>query len=99
VLGGKRLGLTRCNTFVHIQSPGKERPPMPMIDVHAPVSLFPANADRDLSAELMRALLRAEGVINPGPTHTNNTGAYIHRLPPSAIDMAESRNGERRLSA
>jgi phenylpyruvate tautomerase PptA (4-oxalocrotonate tautomerase family) len=57
---------------------------MPIIDVYAPADLFPANADRDLAAELTGALLRAEGVINPGPTHTNNTAAYIHRLPPSA---------------
>ena len=56
---------------------------MPIIDVYAPVDLFPENADRDLAAELTSALLTAEGVINPGPTHTNNTAAYVHRLPPS----------------
>ena len=63
-----------------------------MIDVYAPADLFPAGADRDLAAELTSALLRAEGVINPGPTHTNNTGAYIHRLPPSAVNTAAQGN-------
>jgi hypothetical protein len=33
---------------------------MPMIDVCAAADLFPANADRDLVAELTGALLRAE---------------------------------------
>jgi phenylpyruvate tautomerase PptA (4-oxalocrotonate tautomerase family) len=65
---------------------------MPMIDVYASADLFPANADRDLAAELTGALLRAEGVINPGPTHTNNTAAYIHRLPSSAVNTAAQGN-------
>jgi len=65
---------------------------MPMIDVYAPADLFPAHADRDLAAELTGALLRAEGVINPGPTHTNNPAAYIHRLPPSAVNTAAQGN-------
>ncbi len=65
---------------------------MPMIDVYAAADLFPAGADRDRAAELTSALLRAEGVINPGPTHTNNTGAYIHRLPPSAVNTAAQGN-------
>ena len=61
---------------------------MPMIDVYAAADLFPAGADRRLAAELTAALLRAEGVASPGPTHTNNTGAYIHRLPPDAVNTA-----------
>jgi phenylpyruvate tautomerase PptA (4-oxalocrotonate tautomerase family) len=65
---------------------------MPMIDVNAAADLFPVGADRDLAAELTSSLLRAEGVINPGPTHTNNTGAYIHRLPPSAVNTAAQGN-------
>src|SRR5467141_4588153 len=65
---------------------------MPMIDVYAPTSLFPVSADRQLAEELTAALLKAEGVINPGPTHTNNTGAYIHRLPPSAVNTAAQGN-------
>jgi phenylpyruvate tautomerase PptA (4-oxalocrotonate tautomerase family) len=65
---------------------------MPMIDVYAAADLFPVGADRDLAAELTSSLLRAEGVINPGPTHTNNTGAYIHRLPPSAVNTAAQGN-------
>ena len=65
---------------------------MPMIDVYAAADLFPAGADRELAAELTSALLKAEGVINPGPTHTNNTAAYIHRLPPSAVNTAAQGN-------
>jgi phenylpyruvate tautomerase PptA (4-oxalocrotonate tautomerase family) len=61
---------------------------MPMIDVYAPADLFPAGADRALALELTTALLRAEGVATPGPTHLHNTGAYIHRLPPSAVHTA-----------
>src|SRR2546423_12071033 len=60
----------------------------PMIDVYAAADLFPADADRQLAEELTRALLRAEGVQSPGPTHLNNTGAYIHRMPPSAVNTA-----------
>jgi len=61
---------------------------MPMIDVYAAEDLFPADADRRLAEELTAALLRAEGVVSPGPVHTNNTGAYIHRLPASAVNTA-----------
>ena len=61
---------------------------MPMIDVYAAADLFPANADRQIAQELTSALLRAEGVANPTPAHTNNTGAYIHRLPASSVHTA-----------
>ncbi|MEV6926457.1 tautomerase family protein [Dactylosporangium sp. NPDC051485] len=61
---------------------------MPMIDVYAPADLFPAGADRELAARLTAALLRAEGVAEPGPAHTANTGAYIHRLPAGAVHTA-----------
>jgi phenylpyruvate tautomerase PptA (4-oxalocrotonate tautomerase family) len=63
---------------------------MPMIDVYAVADLFPASADRSLGEQLTAALLRAEGVANPGPLHLNNTGAYIHRLPSSAVNTAAS---------
>jgi phenylpyruvate tautomerase PptA (4-oxalocrotonate tautomerase family) len=65
---------------------------MPMIDVYAAADLLPANADRRLAQELTAALLRAEGVVDPQPTHTNNTAAYIHRLPPSAVNTAAQGN-------
>jgi phenylpyruvate tautomerase PptA (4-oxalocrotonate tautomerase family) len=65
---------------------------MPMIDVYASADLFPADADRPLAEELTAALLRAEGVTQPGPTHLNNTGAYIHRMPASAVNTAASGN-------
>ena len=61
---------------------------MPMIDIYAPSDLFPTGSDRQLAQELTAALLRAEGVANPGPAHTNNTGAYVHRLPPGAVHTA-----------
>jgi len=61
---------------------------VPMIDVYAAADLFPADADRKLAEELTAALLKAEGVEKPGPTHLNNTGAYIHRMPASAVNTA-----------
>src|SRR5204863_6049782 len=61
---------------------------MPMIDVYAAADLFPEGSDRELASELTAALLRAEGVANPGPTHLNNTGAYIHRMPASTVHTA-----------
>ncbi len=61
---------------------------MPMIDVYAPSDLFPAESDRELGRELTAAVLRAEGVPTPGPYHANNTAAYIHRLPASAVQTA-----------
>ena len=65
---------------------------MPMIDVYAAADLFPAAADRQLGEELTRALLKAEGVTTPGPAHLDNTGAYIHRLPASAVNTARGGN-------
>jgi len=59
-----------------------------MIDVYAVADLFPADADRKLAEELTAALLKAEGVEKPGPTHVNNTGAFIHRMPASAVNTA-----------
>ena len=64
--------------------------PMPMIDVYAPADLFPADADATLGDELTHAVLRAEGVASPGPFHLDNTAAFIHRLPASAISTAST---------
>ncbi|MET0542649.1 MAG: hypothetical protein ABWZ88_12920 [Variovorax sp.] len=61
---------------------------MPMIDVYAAADLFPAGTDRQLGEALTLAVLRAEGVPTPGPFHANNTAAYIHRLPASAVQTA-----------
>jgi len=63
---------------------------MPMIDVYAAADLFPAGTDRQLGEELTLAILRAEGVVNPGPFHLNNTAAYIHRMDPSTVQTAAS---------
>lgn len=61
---------------------------MPMIDVYAPADMFPEGSERKLAEELTAALLKAEGVAQPGPAHTNNTGAYIHRMEPSCVHTA-----------
>jgi phenylpyruvate tautomerase PptA (4-oxalocrotonate tautomerase family) len=61
---------------------------MPMIDVYAASDLFPEGSDRSLAAELTAALLRAEGVVTPKAAHLDNTGAYIHRMPASAVHTA-----------
>ena len=71
---------------------------MPMIDVYAVADLFPAGVDRQLAEELTFALLKAEGVEKPGPTHLNNTGAYIHRMPPGAVNTAAAGAGRVRDS-
>jgi len=63
---------------------------MPMIDVYAAADLFPPGTDRQLGEELTLVLLRAEGVEKPGPTHLNNTAAYIHRMPATAVNTAAS---------
>ena len=61
---------------------------MPMIDVYAPTTLFPGDADERLVDELTHAVLRAEGVAQPGAFHLDNTAAFIHRLPTSALGTA-----------
>jgi len=65
---------------------------MPMIDVYAPADLFPADADQQLGSELTHAVLRAEGHTEPviAPFFTENTAAFIHRLPASAVSTAAS---------
>ena len=63
---------------------------MPMIDIYVPADLIPPDADRALGEQLTLAVLRAEGVPVPGPFHANNTAAYIHRLPASAVQTAAS---------
>jgi len=59
-----------------------------MIDVYARADLFPEGTDRKLGEELTFAVLRAEGVKNPGAFHLNNTAAFIHRMDPSAVHTA-----------
>jgi phenylpyruvate tautomerase PptA (4-oxalocrotonate tautomerase family) len=61
---------------------------MPMIDVYAAADVFPEGCDRELGERLALALLHAEGVADPGPVHTHNTGAYVHRLPAEAVQTA-----------
>jgi len=61
---------------------------MPMIDVYAPEHLLPAGADAALGRELTHAVLRAEGVAQPGAFHLENTAAFIHRLPAESVSTA-----------
>ncbi|TGK03489.1 hypothetical protein EHO58_13780 [Leptospira selangorensis] len=61
---------------------------MPMIDVYAPNDLFPPEKDRQLGEKLTRAVLRAEGVTEPGPLHLQNTAAYIHKMQASSVQTA-----------
>jgi phenylpyruvate tautomerase PptA (4-oxalocrotonate tautomerase family) len=61
-----------------------------MIDVYAPADIFPADADEQLGHDLTHAVLRAEGVAQPGPFHLDNTAAFIHRLPSSAVSTASA---------
>jgi phenylpyruvate tautomerase PptA (4-oxalocrotonate tautomerase family) len=63
-------------------------PVMPMIDVYAPSDLFPQDADDQLGHDMTMAVLRAEGVANPGPFHLNNTAAFIHRMDPTSVHTA-----------
>lgn len=61
---------------------------MPMIDVYARSDLFPIGTDRELGQELTAAVLRAEGVAQPGAFHLDNTAAYIHRMEPGSVHTA-----------
>ena len=61
---------------------------MPMIDLYARADLFPPGTDRQLGEQLARAVIRAEGVKEPGPYTLNNTAAYIHRMDPHAVHTA-----------
>jgi len=61
---------------------------MPMIDVYAAADLLPADADRQLGEALTLAVLRAEGVAQPGAFHLDNTATYIHRMPASTVQTA-----------
>ncbi len=63
---------------------------MPMIDVYAAADLFPAGTERNLAEELTGALLRAEGVNTPSQLHLDNTAAYVHRLPATAVHTART---------
>jgi phenylpyruvate tautomerase PptA (4-oxalocrotonate tautomerase family) len=63
---------------------------MPMIDVYAPANIFQAELDEELANQLTHAVLRAEGVAAPGAFHLDNTAAFIHRMPASAISTANT---------
>ena len=61
---------------------------MPMIDVYAASDLLPTGCDRQVGEALTRAVLRAEGVREPGSFHLENTAAFIHRMEPGTVQTA-----------
>lgn len=58
---------------------------MPMIDVYAEAGTFSDESFRALGHELTHAVLRAEGVLKPGPFHLNNTAAFLHTMPSGSV--------------
>jgi phenylpyruvate tautomerase PptA (4-oxalocrotonate tautomerase family) len=52
--------------------------------------MFPEDADRAIGQQLTCAVLHAEGVRNPAPFQLDNTAAFIHRMPESAVQTAAS---------
>ena len=62
---------------------------MPMIDVYADKSLIPADSLRALGFDLTHAVLRAEGVTQPGPFHLANTASFIHPMEPGTALTAD----------
>jgi phenylpyruvate tautomerase PptA (4-oxalocrotonate tautomerase family) len=63
---------------------------MPMIDVYVPTDLLPEGTDAQLATDLTWAVLRAEGVSAPGAFHLDNTAAFVHRLPATAISTGST---------
>ena len=63
---------------------------MPMIDVYAPIGVFPKGSERQVAEQLTRAVLRAEGVATPGQFHLDNTAAYLHLMDPAHVHTAAS---------
>ena len=61
---------------------------MPMIDVYASNDLLPSGSDRRIGEALTLAALRAEGVAAPSPYYLENTGVFIHRMDPAAVQTA-----------
>jgi phenylpyruvate tautomerase PptA (4-oxalocrotonate tautomerase family) len=60
---------------------------MPAIDVFVPQGLLPAGSERPLARALTEALLEVEGAPLADP-YLENTAAYIHELPASAVHTA-----------
>ncbi len=60
---------------------------MPAIDVFVPRGLLPEGSERRLARALTEALLDAEGAPLADP-YLENTAAYVHELPASAVHTA-----------
>ena len=61
---------------------------MPMIDVYAESTLFQKESRRALGLDLTNAVLRAEGVAQPGMFHLRNTAAFLHLMEEESITTA-----------
>jgi phenylpyruvate tautomerase PptA (4-oxalocrotonate tautomerase family) len=61
---------------------------MPMIDVYADSTLFPKESRKMLGLDLTKAVLRAEGVAQPGMFHLRNTAAFLHLMEEGTITTA-----------
>ena len=61
---------------------------MPMIDVYAASTLFPKESRKALGLDLTKAVLRAEGVAQPGMFHLRNTAAFLHLMGEETITTA-----------
>ncbi|MDE1176348.1 MAG: hypothetical protein PW789_07030 [Edaphobacter sp.] len=59
-----------------------------MADVYAPEGMFPSGSERTLGERITLAILRAEGVAEPGPFHLENTAAFLHLLPVACFQTA-----------
>jgi phenylpyruvate tautomerase PptA (4-oxalocrotonate tautomerase family) len=61
---------------------------MPMIDVYADSTLFPRESRNALGLDLTKAVLRAEGVAEPGTFHLRNTAPFLHLMEEGTITTA-----------
>ena len=59
-----------------------------MIDVYAESALFPKDSRKALGLDLTKAVLRAEGVAQPGTFHLRNTAAFLHLMEEGTMTTA-----------
>lgn len=64
---------------------------MPMIDIHLPDGVIPADSHAELGERLTHALLRWEGNPIASP-YSEHTAAFVHVLPTSSVHTAAQTN-------